>query len=167
MRAEEAFDQYHIAVFRYLYRMTRRPEVAEELAQECFVELLRHAGRFDERRGTMKNYLFSIARNLALHHLRDERDWEELDEEQEPPGLTVRHGMDPGVSFAVGLAVAGLPALQREALVLFQYEGFSLEEIATLGGVEVGTVKSRLFRAREALKKSLAPYQGRCIDERR
>jgi RNA polymerase sigma-70 factor (ECF subfamily) len=53
--------------------------------------------------------------------------------------------------------VAALPPLQREALILFEYEGLSLEEIAEAAGVEIGTVKARLHRAREALRRRLAP----------
>jgi RNA polymerase sigma-70 factor, ECF subfamily len=58
---------------------------------------------------------------------------------------------------AVEQAVTSLPALQQEALVLFEYEGFTLEEIAEVAGVDVGTIKSRLHRARERLKRTLAP----------
>lgn len=54
-------------------------------------------------------------------------------------------------------AIAGLPLLQREALVLFEYEELSLEDIAEVTGSEVGAIKARLFRARESLRKRLAP----------
>jgi RNA polymerase sigma factor (sigma-70 family) len=58
---------------------------------------------------------------------------------------------------AVARAVAGLPPLQREALILFEYEQLSLEEIAEASGVETGAVKARLHRARETLRRRLAP----------
>src|SRR5439155_23737632 len=57
----------------------------------------------------------------------------------------------------VGRAVSALPPIQREALILFEYEELSLEEIATVTGIEVGAVKARLHRAREALRRRLAP----------
>jgi RNA polymerase sigma-70 factor (ECF subfamily) len=60
-------------------------------------------------------------------------------------------------STTVERAVAALPPLQKEALILFEYEDFSLEEIAQIVGVEVGAVKARLHRARETLRRRLAP----------
>jgi RNA polymerase sigma-70 factor (ECF subfamily) len=56
-------------------------------------------------------------------------------------------------------AVQALPPLQHEAVVLFEYEGFTLEEIAEMAAVDIGTVKSRLFRARENLRGALAPLR--------
>jgi RNA polymerase sigma-70 factor (ECF subfamily) len=61
------------------------------------------------------------------------------------------------LSSMVEQAVGKLPPLQREALVLFEYEGLTLEEIAEITGADVGTIKSRLHRARERLKRMLAP----------
>ena len=66
--------------------------------------------------------------------------------------------LDAELSYEVGKAVARLPPLQREAIVLFEYEELSLQEIASIVGADTGTVKSRLFRARAALRRSLAPY---------
>jgi RNA polymerase sigma-70 factor (ECF subfamily) len=59
----------------------------------------------------------------------------------------------------VAAAVAALPPLQREAVLLFSWEGFSLEEIAEMTNAEAGTIKSRLARARETLRRTLAPYR--------
>jgi RNA polymerase sigma-70 factor (ECF subfamily) len=104
----------------------------------------------------MKTYLFSIARNLALKHYRDYRREAPLEGEAEPAA-------DPRATLelrsAAAEAVAALPQLQQEALILFAYEGVTLEEIAGIVGAEVGTVKSRLHRAREALRRTLAPYR--------
>jgi RNA polymerase sigma-70 factor (ECF subfamily) len=61
-------------------------------------------------------------------------------------------------SAAVQEAVASLPPLQREALILFEYEGESLAEIARIVGADTGTVKARLHRARERLRRALAPW---------
>ena len=55
-------------------------------------------------------------------------------------------------------AVLSLPPLQREALVLFEYEGLSLSEVAEIAGSDVGAIKARLYRAREGLRRSLRPY---------
>ena len=158
MSPEDVFDQYHEAVFRFLYRLTRCTETAEDLTQDCFLAYLRTPRRFDSTRGTLRNFLFAIARNLALKHYRDLRLEVPLDEEQwepaEPAGIQIE------LSLAVEAAVASLPLLQQEAVILFEYEGATLAEIAAIVGAEVGTVKSRLHRARETLKRSLAPHSN-------
>lgn len=64
-----------------------------------------------------------------------------------------------GTAERIGAAVQSLPPLQREAVVLFEYEGFTLEEIARMVDADVGTVKSRLHRARERLRRALAPLR--------
>jgi RNA polymerase sigma-70 factor (ECF subfamily) len=152
---EKAFDQYHQAVFSFAYRLTRRQDVAEDLTQECFLALIRAPDRFNESRGSLKTYLFSITRNLALKVYRDQGGEEEL--AADPPAIDPSRGLE--VSVAVAEAVSGLPHLQQEALILFEYEGVSLEEIAQIVSADVGTVKSRLHRARERLRKTLAPYR--------
>jgi RNA polymerase sigma-70 factor, ECF subfamily len=155
--SEEAFSRYHEAVFRFAYRLTRRADTAEDVTQDCFLTLVRSPDRFDESRGTLKTYLFSIARNLALKRYRDQRaevpleSWEISNLGRSP---------EAAISAAVETAVAALPVLQQEALILFQYEGFTIEEIALITGADGGTIKSRLHRARAGLKKALAPYRG-------
>ena len=157
MTPEAAFDQYSQAVFSFLYRLTRREDVAEDLSQEAFLAFVRSPERFDPARGTVKTYLFSIARNLAFKHYRDHRTEEQLDEDEARSfAMDPRGGMDIGS--AVAGAVASLPELQQEALILFEYEGATLEEVAQIVGADVGTVKSRLHRARARLKRALAPY---------
>ena len=149
---ETLFDQHHRAVYRFLYRLTRRRDVAEDLTQECFLACIRAPERFDSARGSEKTLLFAIARNLALKHYRDHRPEAELEDNR---AVEPVHDTD----LAIEAAVSALPHLQQEALILFSYEGLTLEEIARVTGSEVGTVKNRLFRARENLKKALAPYK--------
>ena len=157
MTPERAFDQHHQAIYSFAYRLTRRPDVAEDITQECFLALVRAPERFDAARGSMKVFLFSIARKLALKQYRDERL------EQAPEGFDELRTVDPRGSIdlasAVMSAITGLPQLQQEALVLFEYEGVALEEIAQIVGADVGTVKSRLHRARTRLRSVLAEYR--------
>jgi len=155
--AEEAFDRYHAAVFRFIYRMTRRSDAAEDITQDCFLAFVRTPERFDHTRGTAKTYLFSIARNLAMKEYRDHREEVPIAASDDPPGDDPQRDFE--VSCAVEDAIGQLPSLQQEALILFSYEGCTLEEIAEIAGVDTGTVKSRLYRARAQLKKTLAPYR--------
>ncbi len=157
MTPESAFDQYSQTVYSFLYRLTRRADLAEDLAQETFLAFVRAPGRFDPARGKVKTYLFSIARNLALNHYRDSRE-DQMDDDEPSLSADPRPGLDIGSAVAQALAV--LPHLQQEALILFEYEGATLEEIAQIVGADTGTVKSRLHRARERLRRELAPYRN-------
>jgi RNA polymerase sigma-70 factor (ECF subfamily) len=156
VNTEEAFDRYHGAVFSFAYRLTRRADVAEDITQECFLTLIRVSERFDASRGSLRTFLFAIARNLALKHYRAQ-DADPVDLEAQTLATDPRPALD--VAGAVERAVSALPVLQREALVLFQYEGATLDEIAQIVGADTGTVKSRLHRARERLRRELAPYR--------
>jgi RNA polymerase sigma factor (sigma-70 family) len=93
-----------------------------------------------------------------LKRWRVENRFQSLDDE----GDQLRQEDLPAdAGLAVAAAMKALSPLQREAVVLFEYEGLSLEEVARVTGTDVGAVKSRLFRARENLRADLAPLQ-RC-----
>jgi len=156
MTPEQAFDHYHQAVYDFAYRLTRRTDLAEDIVQETFLAYVRAPERYDPARGTVKTFLFSIARHLALKHYRDDREEDRLEEDRFPDAFDPRQSLD--ASTAVAAAVAGLPPLQQEALVLFEHAGSTLEEIAQIVGADVGTVKSRLHRARARLRRALAAY---------
>src|SRR6185312_16315650 len=116
---------------------------------------------FDPAKGAARTYFLGIVRNLVLKHYRDHRAEEQLEAAQIEPA-DPRPALE--ISTAVERAVAALPLLEQEALVLFQYEGLTLAEIARVTGAEVGTIKARLHRARERLRVSLVAYRrvGEC-----
>lgn len=121
------------------------------------MSILRDPQRWNAARGDMRTYLFSIARNLALKRYRDDHSTLHVDEEL---AVSVAYRQpDQEISMAVAQAVAQLADLQREALILFEYEGFQLFEIANIVSADIGVVKSRLHRARQNLKRLLAPYR--------
>jgi len=154
---ETAFDQYGPIVYSFAYRMTRREDVAEDIVQETFLAVSLHPERFAAERGTMKTYLFAIARNLVLKRFRQYSREEQLDDENEEhiPSVDLHRGL--AIAVAVATAIESLPPLQREVIILFEYGGFSLQELSVIAACEVGTVKSRLHRARTHLKQLLAP----------
>jgi RNA polymerase sigma-70 factor (ECF subfamily) len=105
----------------------------------------------------------AATRNLWLKHLRTLGRESALDEFGENDFVAVSKAplgrlLDNEMSLKVAEAVASLPPLQREALVLFEYEGISLNEIASMVGSDVGAVKARLHRGRERLRRTLQPY---------
>ena len=118
--------------------------------------------RFDSRRASLRTYLYSAARNLAFKQFRDvgsEVPLRDRNNGISPSASGPLHTMLAAeLSAEVQRAIAGLAPLQREAVILFEYEGQSLADIAAIAGTDVGTVKSRLHRARERLRQDLAPY---------
>jgi RNA polymerase sigma-70 factor (ECF subfamily) len=154
---QAAFEEHKDAVYRFAWRMMNSPAAAEDVAQDVFLALLRQPGRFDPGRGRLRSFLLGITRNLVLKRWRDENEWEELGDEQL---LRVSASSQRNeTAIIVGEAVRALPVLQREVLILAEYEELSLEEIARAVESEVGTVKSRLHRARENLRRILAPLK--------
>ena len=154
---QTAFDQHREAVFRFAWRMTNSAAVAEDIAQDVFLSLLRQPARFDPARGPLRPYLLGVARHLVLKRWRDDDRWTGLDDEQFVAlPLDVERVETAAI---VGQAVRSLPPLQREAVILAEYEELSLEEIARVVDAEIGTVKSRLHRARENLRRMLAPLK--------
>jgi len=152
------FEEHKDAVYRFAWRMTNSPNAAEDVAQDVFLALLRQPGRFDPNRGRLRSFLLGITRNLVLKRWRDENQWEELVDEQFAAAEPVNIERNETAQI-VAEAVAALPVLQREVLILSEYEELSLEEIARAVESEVGTVKSRLHRARENLRRILAPLK--------
>jgi RNA polymerase sigma-70 factor (ECF subfamily) len=155
---EEAFQtlygRFRDPLFRFGYRLTASQPEAEDLVHDCFVGLFR--GGYDARRAPLRTYLYAAIRNLARKHFRDSgrEDLEVVEMPVEDSPL--EELLERELAEEVKSAVAALPLLQREVLVLAEYEELSLEEIARIVDAEVGAVKSRLHRARAALRKSLA-----------
>lgn len=158
-----AFEEHQHVVYRFAWRMTNSADAAADVAQEVFMTLLRRPDAFDPNLGRLRAFLIAITRNLVLKRWRDERQWEPLDDEQfmAAPFPMV----DEDTAIIVAQAVNSLPPLQREVLVLSEYEELSLAEIAQAVESEVGTVKARLHRARENLRRMLAPLKARSSSE--
>ena len=160
---ERAFAAHKDAVYRFAWRMA--PDAADDIAQDVFLRLLRGQIQFDAARGSMRSFLLGVARNLALQHLRSNARWDSLDEDQFVASpLEVRLKADSTtasfeIGELVGRAVRALPPLQRDVFILAEYEELSLEEIARAVDTNVGTVKARLHRARENLRRMLAPLR--------
>jgi RNA polymerase sigma-70 factor, ECF subfamily len=148
------FREHKDTVYRFAWRMTGSIEAAEDVTQDCFVALWRAPNRYDCGRGSLQSFLVGIARNLILKRWRNEHRWGSLEEDTSTSEPLDAERLEIGE--LVGRAVGLLPPLQREALVLSEYEGMTLEEIARTVGAEIGTVKARLHRARENLRRMLA-----------
>ena len=152
---ENAFDQHKDAVYRFAWTMSSSPAAAEDITQEVFLTVLRDQVRFDPTRGSLRAFLLGIARNLALKRWRDEHRWDTLDDDR---FVAQPFDLERGeIGELVSSAIRTLPPLQREVVILAEYEELSLEQIGRAVEAEVGTVKSRLHRARQNLRRMLAP----------
>jgi RNA polymerase sigma-70 factor, ECF subfamily len=157
------YARHRDAVYRFVRRLGCPGELAEDVTQDCFVGLIQDHSRFDPRRASLRTYLCAAARNRAISRLRREGREEPLDEGAPAFGSSPSAGpleamLETERRKAVGAALARLPYLQREAVVLFEYEGLTLAEIAQVADTDVGTIKSRLHRAREGLRRLLARH---------
>jgi RNA polymerase sigma-70 factor (ECF subfamily) len=159
------YERHRTPVFRFACRMLGSAEQAEDVTQECFLSILRRPEAFQAERASLRTYLCAIARHLALKQLRKRGQETLVDDppEEAPRGAAGERDalsavIEAEAAEAVRSAVEALPPLQREAVVLFEYQELSLVDIATVCEVDVGTVKSRLHRARERLRRTLTPF---------
>ncbi len=154
-------------IYRFALQMTGSAETAEDITQETFLTVLRSGARYDETRGTVPAFLYGVARKLLLQRLERDRG---SDLDSDPPecasdedilgDLTRQETVEQ-----VRSAVLRLPAAYREAVVLCDLQDLTYEEAAAVLDCPLGTVRSRLNRARALLKQKLSTV-GVCIYER-
>jgi RNA polymerase sigma-70 factor, ECF subfamily len=150
----ELFLRYREMVYAFFRRRVNQAAQAEELAQETFLGVLRAIERY-EPRATFRAYLFGIAFKILAAHRRKaghEENRAAVDATETPdPAIG-----DPHAALCVREAVQQLEPGEREVLMLREFEELSYDEIAGVLRLPVNTVRSRLFRARMALKEILA-----------
>ena len=161
----ELYDRYREPIFRFAYRLLGSVEIAEDVTHDCFLSLIRKPENFRPERASLKTYLYAAARNLAMKHFRSQGRETGLDEVTEELKESPRRGplrrlLDEELATLVREAIFSLPPLQREALILFEYEGLSLNEAAEIAGTDAGAIKARLYRAREGMRRMLRPYMN-------
>lgn len=164
-------ERYQTRLLNFVYRIVGDRERAEDLTQEVFIRVHRHLGRFD-RSKKFSTWIYTIASNLAKNELRnrarnplvlftsitqgwddDERPLEFEDPSTRPDDeFRKRH-----IKELVEQSVARLPEHHREVFVLREIEGRSYEEIAAITQCNLGTVKSRLNRARNSFAAIIEP----------
>jgi len=157
------YERHRTPVFRFAYRLLGSVQLAEDVTHDCFLSLIRRPHGYQPDRASLRTYLCAAARNLALKQMSKHRLETTMEEPPERPAEA--RGADPlsrcldgELAEGVRRAVSELPPLQREAVILFEYLEMSLAEVAETLGVDVGTIKSRLHRGRERLRKTLAPW---------
>jgi RNA polymerase sigma-70 factor, ECF subfamily len=158
-------QEYLDGLYSYGLVLSRNPAVAEDLAQETCLRALRAMKRLRPD-SNVKSWLFTILRNIWLNQLRQRKtapDIVELDADEHVANRAVDSSRDPHAAYVSDLegkqvrrAIEQLPLEFREIILLREYEELSYEEIATMLECPVGTVMSRLARARSKLRDHLA-----------
>jgi RNA polymerase sigma-70 factor, ECF subfamily len=171
---EALYDRRQRGVYRFALRMSGSAEIAEDVTHDVFIALMRDGHQFDPARGSVASYLFGIARHRTLKRLRRERFFVSMSDDGEdgggaPKGLDERlvAGADPFADLTrsetidlVRQAILALPEHYREVVALCSLGEMSYEQAASVIGCPVGTVRSRLNRAREILVRKLSAVKG-------
>ncbi|HLA91134.1 MAG TPA: sigma-70 family RNA polymerase sigma factor [Gemmatimonadaceae bacterium] len=164
-------ERYQTRLLNFINRVVGDRERAEDLTQEVFIRVHRHLGRFD-RSKKFSTWIYTIASNLAKNELRNRarnplvlftsitQDWDDDErplEFEDPSARPDDEFRRRNIKELVEQSVARLPEHHREVFVLREIEGRSYEEIATITRCNLGTVKSRLNRARNSFAEIIEP----------
>ncbi|HEV2350078.1 MAG TPA: RNA polymerase sigma factor [Terriglobia bacterium] len=167
---EEAFIQLYRerypAVHRFALQVSGSPSLADDVTQEVFLALIREVSKYDPARGSLSAYLYGMARNMVIDHIkRRSLDVSISRSEEEEGAFSSTRLVAPGDPLGdltrdeavEGLrkAVLALPEHYREVVVLCDLHEMKYDHAAQILGLAVGTVRSRLYRARELLLKKM------------
>ncbi|MBX3277813.1 MAG: RNA polymerase sigma factor [Acidobacteria bacterium] len=171
---EEAFAALYrrrrTSVYRFALQMCGSDATAEDVTQDVFLALISSAASFDSEKGKLSSFLFGIARNHLLRRVERDRRFTQLDDgdgESESSFLDAGDEFNPLANLARGeivdsmrRAVLALPPHYREAVVLCDLHDMSYVDAAGVIGCAVGTIRSRLHRARAMLLDKLRTHEG-------
>ena len=164
---EALYRRRQPSIYRFALQMCGSQELAEDITQEVFMVLMREAHTFDPIRGSLSAFLMGIARHHVLRRLRRERFYVSMDEAPDNCTLSSQVFVSTVGPLdemsrteaieAVRRAVLALPERYREVVVLCDLQEMSYGETAEILGCAIGTVRSRLHRARALLIEKLRP----------
>jgi RNA polymerase sigma-70 factor (ECF subfamily) len=147
--ADTLFAEHRLGVFRYLRRIIGQAEAARDLTQEVFLRVTRTQAPEADASGR-RAWVFTIARNLALNHLRDHQRRPALVELTEPVSRATQE-----IGAAIEQALSTLHEMDRDVFLMRETAGLSYDEIASVCGISVEAVRGRLRRARQRLREAL------------
>jgi RNA polymerase sigma-70 factor (ECF subfamily) len=172
-------DRFKVRLFNYLFRMVGDRDEAEELAQETFVRAYIHAEKY-KTIAKFSTWLYTIATNLVRNRIRSKRRaprflslWNRTGESEgnEKPIDLVDHARQPDVQFndkelasIINGAIGKIPEKYRTSFVLREINQLSYEEIAAATGLKLGTVRSRINRARNYFRQLIEPLVENGVD---
>lgn len=165
------YRRWHAGIYRFALRMCGSEALAEDVTQEVFMILMRDSSRYDANKGSLSAYLYGIARFQVLRKIQRERTMLSIDdEESEVTDEALMTCYDPLLNLSreetvqsVREAILVLPPHYREVVVLCELHEMSYADAATVLGCAIGTVRSRLHRARGLLVERLRPMAERAV----
>jgi RNA polymerase sigma-70 factor, ECF subfamily len=168
----QLYQRHQATIFRFARLMTGCDIAAEDIVQEVFLVLMRDASRYRAERASLATYLYGVARHLTRRRLLRERRFVALDT------LRVTGHPEPSVSGdpdadltrrstmqELRRAILALPSRYREIVVLCDLQDVSYTDAAATVGCPVGTIRSRLHRARRMLSRTLAASPNGAVDK--
>ncbi len=161
---ESLYQRYHVLTYSLCYRMVEDHQVAQNLTQEAFLKVWRHASLYVSQAGAPRTWLFSIVHHQAIDYLRAlqrrsrlrEVSWDSIDEEEEPiqPDIWIE-AWQSILSVQVHAALLQIPVEQRLVIELAYFQGATQAEIAQRCHIPLGTVKARMRLGLHHLKQAL------------
>ena len=148
----QCVEQYADRLFRFAFSSLRNRERAEDVVQESFARVWEKVESIDFAKA--KSYLFTVAHHAMIDEVRQRQRFTDI-EACSPNELKEVSTPYPDVNDILHKALAGLPEMQRNAVLLRDYEGYSYQEIGNITGMSEAQVKINIFRARTALKNKL------------
>jgi RNA polymerase sigma-70 factor, ECF subfamily len=160
----ELYRHHQRSVYGFALQMTGVRELAEDITQEVFMLLMRKTVLYDEKRGSLKAFLLGVTRNFVLRRLKQERAFVSIEsaedqsilERAEDESLTQNESIRE-----MRQAILGLPPHYREVVVVCELQELSYAEAAEVLGCTIGTIRSRLHRARTMLTERLSAREDR------
>ncbi|MGH7531311.1 MAG: RNA polymerase sigma factor [Gemmatimonadales bacterium] len=158
--AERALYDAHVdRVYRLAYRLTGDDTLAQDFTQETFIRAFEKIGSF-RGESALSTWLHAIATSVVLNGLRKVKRFRQRETALEDAGAVgaAPGGADPDLKARLARAIDGLPQGYRTVFVMHDVEGYTHEEIGAALGVETGTSKAQLSRARAKLRAALAEF---------
>ena len=155
------YNRHQSGVYRFALQMSGKPQIAEEVTQDVFMTVMRVAKQYDSRRGSAPAYLYGIARNFVLRSLERERPYTTtLDDVENENSLAGDHDLVGELTRnerveSLRKAVLALPPAYREVVVLCDLNEMDYAQAAEALGCAIGTIRSRLHRARALLMEKM------------
>lgn len=157
---EDLYARHAPACLALARSILRDRDYAEDAVQEAYLDVWRHAARFDSRRSSVRSWLLLVTRSKAIDRVRHEDrrraaalpEGHDCADERRGPEA---HAVVAVLATEIRAVLSGLPAAKREALVLAYWGGYTQREIAGLTGAPLGTVKSRMLHAMLDLRSAL------------
>ena len=154
------FERYHVPLFNFYLKLTGNRPLSEDLVQEVFFRILKY--RHSYRPETpFRAWMYQIARNARLDHLRKRRPETSWEPEMSPAVEPVDTAQQTQEAVLLRRALMQISEDKREVLVLSRFQDLKYEEIAQMLGCEVGTVKTRVHRAMQELREIFHQLQGK------